>query len=318
VDGRIFTYENAIHPLTAMDHEGTDLRNVLMSKDDEVYEATGPGSIELNFPTTGADMGVIIDAPDKRPCLLDTDVSTKGGSIEPAPITIEVYDASGWAELSGVPTRVNSKSEMIPVDMELPAEGHIKVRISWAESFSADVIEFYSRSKEEPKVAVHKVSRHELESDHKVVRSWPAREGEPLELYKGDIFEFEFGCGEGPAEGLMRDYIIKAVGRYQPDYSVFTNLVPKKTELYSNYPNPFNPVTTIHFDLHKPGHVTLEVFNVAGQKVRTLVNEIRKEGHHEITWDGQAGSGVKVTSGMYFYRLTTEDAVMTRKMLLLR
>ena len=319
VDGRIFTYENPSHPLTAIDHEGNDLRNVLLSKDSEVYEATGPGYIELNFATSGSDIGLIIDSQDKKPCLLDTDdVSTKGGSIEQIPITIEVYSTSGWVELSGVPTREISKSEMVPVDMELPAEGHVKVRVSWEESFSADLIEFYSKSKEEPKVAFHTVSRHELTSDHDVKRSWPADADEPFELYRGDIFEFEFGCGDGPAEGMVRDYIIKAVGRYQPDYSVYTNLVPKKTELYSNYPNPFNPATTIHFDLHKPGHVTLEVFNVAGQKVRTLVNEIRKEGHHEITWDGQAGSGVKVTSGMYFYRLTTENAVVSRKMLLLR
>jgi hypothetical protein len=319
VDGRFFTYENPAHSLTAVDHEGNDLRTVLLSKDGDAYETEGPGFIELNFPTLGDEMGLIIDAPDKKPCLSDTDaLSVKGGSIEQAPLTIEVYSTAGWVELSGVPTRETSKSEMIPIDVDLPAEDHVKVRISWTERFSADVIEFYSRSSEEPKVAVHAVSRYALTSSHDAERSWPAGADGPLELYRGDIFEFEFDCCGGPADGLVRDYVIRATGRYQPDYAVYTNLVPAKTELYSNYPNPFNPATTIHFDLDKPGHVTLEVFNVAGQKVRMLVDEIRKEGHHEVTWDGQAGNGVKVTSGMYFYRLTTRDTVISRKMLLLR
>jgi len=91
------------------------------------------------------------------------------------------------------------------------------------------------------------------------------------------------------------------------------------TELSQNYPNPFNPTTTIGFTLRERSHVSLRIYNVAGQLVRTLVDETRAPGvSHSIDWDGRNARGSSVASGVYFYRLVTKDVTMTRKMVLLK
>jgi len=91
------------------------------------------------------------------------------------------------------------------------------------------------------------------------------------------------------------------------------NNIPKKFALGQNYPNPFNPTTKIKFDVPKNGNVTLEVFNNLGQVVSTLHNGYTNAGYYETNFDGS-----KLTSGIYFYRLTSPDFVMTKKMILVK
>lgn len=89
--------------------------------------------------------------------------------------------------------------------------------------------------------------------------------------------------------------------------------------LAQNHPNPFNPVTAIEFSLRTPEHVTLSVYNVKGQLIRTLVDEPRKAGFHkDVKWNGSNAAGAQVASGIYFYRLMAGDFVETKKMVLLK
>ncbi len=89
-------------------------------------------------------------------------------------------------------------------------------------------------------------------------------------------------------------------------------------QLTANFPNPFNPSTTISFELPKTGHVKLEVFNVNGALITTLVDEVRESGRHDVLWNGKDAKGVSVASGIYFYRLKAGAEVVTKKMMLLR
>ncbi len=93
---------------------------------------------------------------------------------------------------------------------------------------------------------------------------------------------------------------------------------PRVFALHQNSPNPFNPVTTINFDLPRAGHVRLEIFEVSGRRVATLLDESREAGRYSTTWRGQDDAGNAVSSGMYFYRLSTDGFNETRKMLLLQ
>ncbi len=93
---------------------------------------------------------------------------------------------------------------------------------------------------------------------------------------------------------------------------------PSVFDLGQNYPNPFNPVTTIRFSLPQSERVVLEIFNLMGQKVRTLVDNTLAAGNHLVTWDGTDGSGHKVASGIYLYRMKSGDNIRTRKMTLLK
>ncbi len=89
--------------------------------------------------------------------------------------------------------------------------------------------------------------------------------------------------------------------------------------LHHNYPNPFNPRTTILFETRSPGHVHLSIFDILGRKIKTLIRKQLSPGLHESAWDGTDASGVQVASGIYFYRLQVDNGtVATNKMLLIR
>lgn len=101
--------------------------------------------------------------------------------------------------------------------------------------------------------------------------------------------------------------------------------IPLTMELFQNYPNPFNSTTSITYQLSENGRVILKVFNVLGQEVKTLVNEIKGIGTYTVSWDGENDSGIKVPSSIYFYRLefygakrsTEKSFTRLRKMILL-
>ena len=102
-------------------------------------------------------------------------------------------------------------------------------------------------------------------------------------------------------------------------YPVGAGDPPPAASLAQNYPNPFNPVTTIEYTVGQRSQVNLRVFNVAGQLVRTLVNDVREPGlEHKVVWNGHNDAGLMVSSGVYFYKLVTPDFTRTRKMVLLK
>ena len=86
----------------------------------------------------------------------------------------------------------------------------------------------------------------------------------------------------------------------------------------SNYPNPFNPTTTLSFSLPSEMVCKIEIYNVRGQKVKTLLNESLQLGRHSVVWDGKDAHGRLVSSGVYFYRLDTPYRTQTSKMLLMK
>ncbi|MBD3234638.1 MAG: T9SS type A sorting domain-containing protein [candidate division Zixibacteria bacterium] len=89
--------------------------------------------------------------------------------------------------------------------------------------------------------------------------------------------------------------------------------LPTESTLIENYPNPFNATTQISFELVQAGNIKLEVFNLLGQRVATLVNEYKDAGEYNVAWDASSYS-----SGIYYYRLTTADVVQTKRMTLLK
>jgi hypothetical protein len=94
--------------------------------------------------------------------------------------------------------------------------------------------------------------------------------------------------------------------------------VPGEFALHQNFPNPFNPETTIAYDLSEGGRVELSIYNVTGQVVRTLVSEEQPAGRYRIQWSGDDAFGRQVASGIYFYRIQTESTHAVRKLMLLK
>ncbi len=97
-----------------------------------------------------------------------------------------------------------------------------------------------------------------------------------------------------------------------------TDIPEYKTQLLGNYPNPFNPETKISYSMANSGNAELTIYNIKGQRVKTLVNDHVESGEHSTIWNGKDDKDSDVSSGVYFYRLKTAEGVQNRKMLLLK
>lgn len=120
----------------------------------------------------------------------------------------------------------------------------------------------------------------------------------------------------GNSKILPRD-TLDVIG-YQPLGIEDGGTVPNAFALEQNYPNPFNPSTKIRYTINKAGVYRLAIYNVLGQQVRILVNNVLMPNQYEVTWDGRSDSGQKVGSGIYFYQLSGAGNTVTHKMMLLK
>ena len=98
------------------------------------------------------------------------------------------------------------------------------------------------------------------------------------------------------------------------------NILISRTKLYNCYPNPFNPSTTISFELNTENteDTELVIYNIEGQKVKLLVSDQLSAGQHSVIWYGKDENNKPVTSGIYFYKLNTDKFEQTRKMILMK
>jgi flagellar hook assembly protein FlgD len=90
------------------------------------------------------------------------------------------------------------------------------------------------------------------------------------------------------------------------------------TKLGGNYPNPFNPTTKISYSVKEPGHVTLEIFNIKGEKIKTLIDSELPADRYTIEWNGTDIYSKPVSSGIYFYKMKCSNYSSTKKMILLK
>ncbi len=138
-----------------------------------------------------------------------------------------------------------------------------------------------------------------------------------LSSYSGTArVRFVFGTdGAVTGEGWYIDDI-----RLESDYVEIDDLLSSPQSLsLSNYPNPFNPTTTISFYLPENGSVSLDIFNIKGQRVKSLASKRDfNTGKHSIIWDGKDEKGNSAASGVYFYRLQTSSSSLTNKMLMMK
>jgi len=129
---------------------------------------------------------------------------------------------------------------------------------------------------------------------------------------KGDLNSIEHTTKLDFSKNPQRYYQVSLNNSEEPAPEVINTAVSQ------NYPNPFNPTTTINYSLAMPCDVDLTIFNIKGQKVKTLVNAKQNTGHYQAAWDGKNSSNKQVASGVYFYKLTTPEKSLNKKMLLLK
>lgn len=107
-------------------------------------------------------------------------------------------------------------------------------------------------------------------------------------------------------------------GEYGNFYSQLENRLPREFKLAQNFPNPFNPATTIAYSIPEPGDVKLVIYNLTGQVVRTLTEKPHQAGSYSLAWDATDDSGQRVASGLYIYQIIAGTRTETRRMLLIK
>jgi hypothetical protein len=320
VDGRISLYEETMPPLSAVDHNGLDRLAEVRDLDGTVFMSQEPGYLIVTFPNLG-QMGANFkfEIPQKPgPCEFKVDPNE---GREKNQLVVEILDPLGnWVELPATPSRDNTDEGVLFTDIVGQIEDEvITLKFSWNVGYTTDAVGQVIPVDEIPQTSHWPIDRFDLRLAGAEQVGWNGFvPGDPLVLVKGDVFEFSFDVGEAVEQGQVRDYIIKAMGRYQPDYALYPHLLPQQFELYANYPNPFNPMTTIGYDLAGASQVKLDIYNVLGQHIATLVDTRQEAGRYQVVWDGNDSNGRAVASGMYFYRLTTDEYVASKKMVLLK
>lgn len=129
------------------------------------------------------------------------------------------------------------------------------------------------------------------------------------------MINFEYVITGGDlAEPLILPFTFRTVNYVSNDNGVAS----VKDMMLNNYPNPFNPETTISYTLNKNSQVKLEVYNILGQNVATLVNEHKTAGSHSVVWNGLDKKGNKLSSGIYLSKLTNGSETIVNKMILMK
>ena len=145
--------------------------------------------------------------------------------------------------------------------------------------------------------------------------------GDPFKRAK---FNHDFVEAEG-SHGMhntkyARGLLVSALQNFTPSTGVelTDGNVPYTYELKQNYPNPFNPTTTINFSIANKGAVRLQVYDILGKLVKTIVDREFEPGTYKATWDGTDHSNIQVSSGIYLYKLEAGTFTSTRKMVLVK
>jgi hypothetical protein len=129
------------------------------------------------------------------------------------------------------------------------------------------------------------------------------------------------GISTEPAAWLSELIVLDAEDRRRiPDHAGTQklSLVPKEAMLLHNYPNPFNPFTTIRYGIPEDARVTIAIYNILGQRLTVLLDCPQVAGYHVVTWDGRDPQGRKMASGIYLYQMKTGRLSLVEKMVLVK
>ncbi len=138
-----------------------------------------------------------------------------------------------------------------------------------------------------------------------------------LNAYQDQLIRVAFRCTSSQTFFAMIDdiMIMNDGAVLEGEEQVF---VPTTTTLRGNYPNPFNPTTSISFDMKENGPVTIDVYNVLGQKVARIAEGDYSAGRHSVVWNGDDANGTQVSSGVYFYKMQSGTYTKSKKMILMK
>lgn len=220
--------------------------------------------------------------------------------------------------MDATPPRDQNTPTFSATDLQIRAGEQIEVKYEWRHRWVANELPLVIAASDKPRpfellpqAAFHstlgQVTKAAKESDNEFVV-----------LKKGESLELQFPAGGRPNPNSKAYFVVAAKGYYTPYGSSQSTTLPTVFALHPNYPNPFNASTQVAFALPMDSRVDIGVFNVLGQKVRTLVSSEMPAGEHHVVWDGTNDQGTGVASGTYFVRMQAGNFLEKRKMTLLK
>ncbi len=330
-DGNIITYNDVNSPLKAIDHNGVDRTAEIASEDDLMFESSEPGFLIIDLPySQDLDNGIIISSVPKPIC----EIRKEENALKKNPDDLEIADELSHSnnlimeilqedgsnqKLSNLPLRLTIDDEIVMLNSsDNEKDGIVTIKISWEKSYKTNHIgHIINENSTYTKTNIKPEGSTLQKSNSAAKNNVIFNESDILKLNNGDVLDLAFEVGIETAEQTQRTFIVKATGRYQPEYMI-ESLIPNEFKLNNNYPNPFNPTTVISYDLPTKAKVKLEVYNVLGQHIKTLIDEEQTAGQYEVVWDSNNQNGSRVASGVYFYRLKADSFIQSKKMILLK
>ena len=204
------------------------------------------------------------------------------------------------------------------------------------ENYSGTLVEKWAKDNKLPYMVKQKKYEEALVKTEELLVDFAETEREPIYIYEqGRIYEKM--AQEGAAkytymsqskyEEILTNYPNSPVsrlaairmGKEPPEQKwAFNQPIPECHALHPNYPNPFNPETTIRFDLPDASHISLIIYDITGREVVKLVDTNKPLGYHSVIWDGKDRHGNPVSSGVYIYRIKIGAFTQAKKMVLVR
>ncbi|MBL7148609.1 MAG: T9SS type A sorting domain-containing protein [Candidatus Cloacimonetes bacterium] len=292
------------------------LKNVIISENIAAFEG---GGIFLNI-TTITLLNVVMSHNEASGGL-----SPDGGgiySINSVSVltNVTIAENTTWGEYGGIYCKDNSNFTLLNCILWNDSSSEI-----YLENSSIDIV--YSDIKGgwegEGNIDSNPLFINSLEDDFHLQDTSPCIGAgiDEIEIngswYYAPLFDIEGNPRPDPV-GSSPD-----IGAYEnplgePQVGITQNQLPSTDYQLTNYPNPFNPTTTINYSLKENSKVSLSIYNIKGQKIKTLAHDEFTKGSHSIIWNGRDSNDKRVDSGIYFYKLKAGDYQKVRKMVLLK
>ena len=259
----------------------------------DVDQSTTYGFTGITFPNSGSEMAYIIFNP---------------ATTTPATTGAEPHGGAKYAASFASETPANNDWMITP---QLAGGGELRF---WARSFTADYgLERFKVGVSTTGTAPANFTFITGATHIEAPITWTEYIYN-LSAYAGQQIRIGINCVSNDAFIFFVDDV-KVTGPVSNDDIVAPVVA---TELKGNYPNPFNPETTIRYSMKEASPVSIEIYNVKGQLVKSLVNTTKESGDHTVVWNGTDNSGRAVTSGVYYYKMNAGKYSSTKKMIMMK
>lgn len=333
-NGELVAISNPVSPKFATSDLGHDLTKGILNDDGSYFTYYGQGDIILGFPNVdsifnlsdtglfsldeGPGGGIGDPPPDKEFWKVNQDLDNNENEFGNY-VTVHTLDQnSNFVNINRIYPRI---SRTLPLFTDLTeyviGQKMPIVKISWEKKYRSDQIAFYkSRPLSKPtlltlKNAITSRGKSQVGVISQIDRSY-------FELTPNQSIDLEFSI---PEQSNMNNiqYILKVTGYYiRNTLSLDDKTEEKYFSINQNYPNPFNSGTEIILDISKNLNLKVDIYNILGQRVKSLFDDEAKPGILKIHWDATNESNISVASGIYFCIVASEDNIESRKMLMIK